>query len=743
MTMKPTRSGAVFVSFAVLVIGGDTCIAATGGVVRTGQTITVEAGGDLQRALNEARGGDTVVLPAGATFTGNFILPVRQGGGTATLTSSAISELPPDRRVTPADAGKMPQIVTPNAMPALSTAQGGGGWRVEGIRFTVGPRVYVYEVIRLGELDVKRLEDIPGDLVFDRVIVQGDPAIGGKRGIFVNSRSTAILNSYLSDFKSNFQDAQTIAVCSSPGPVEITNNYMESAGYGIIFGGCEVPLGIVPSDIVFTRNHLFKPLSWKQERWIVKNSFEIKTARRVRIEGNLFENNWAGGQAGYAIVLTPRADGRTASGERHTTVTDIDFINNIVRNSDAGVNITGSDDNGIGEGADIRIVNNLFDRVGGRLFQMLHGPKRVTISHNTSLTPGSAMIMSEGTAVGFVLTNNIFAHGSYGIFGSGLGSGKAALQTNFPGAVVAGNVLIGASAQSYPPDNFYPAKAEEIRFESSQPFRLSGDSPYKGRATDSRDPGVNIEVVEAAIAGVRAGPPPPVVDPTGFSGAADKRPGTLLVPGSAFVVTGSNLSACAAESATWPFSVRLCEAEVHVNGKPVPVSWAGPQALVGQLPPDLEPGKDASVTVVRQDAASDPVNIPGSQILAVYPVMYPAGGGELQQFVFVRVAGRLNSERAIAAGETGTLYTTGIGPVSTEVQPGEFAPALHRVELYINDTPQRVLAAGMPGDASWFHTVDFELNPDTRLRPDGDWVWLNVNGVESPRMRIRLASPQN
>jgi hypothetical protein len=35
----------------------------------------------------------------------------------------------------------------------------------------------------------------------------------------------------------------------------------------------------------------------------VKNLFEIKNAQRMLIEGNVFENNWAEGQGGSAIVL--------------------------------------------------------------------------------------------------------------------------------------------------------------------------------------------------------------------------------------------------------------------------------------------------------------------------------------------------------------------------------------------------------------------------------------------------------
>ncbi len=45
----------------------------------TGTTLTVAAGGNLQAALDQAQLGDTIVLEAGATFTGPFQLPRRYG----------------------------------------------------------------------------------------------------------------------------------------------------------------------------------------------------------------------------------------------------------------------------------------------------------------------------------------------------------------------------------------------------------------------------------------------------------------------------------------------------------------------------------------------------------------------------------------------------------------------------------------------------------------------------------------
>ena len=69
-------------------------------------TIVVRAGDNLQTALNTAQPGDVLMLDAGATFTGNFTLPVKSGASYITIRSSAADALLPATgvRITPAHA---------------------------------------------------------------------------------------------------------------------------------------------------------------------------------------------------------------------------------------------------------------------------------------------------------------------------------------------------------------------------------------------------------------------------------------------------------------------------------------------------------------------------------------------------------------------------------------------------------------------------------------------------------------
>src|SRR5215475_3267912 len=58
-----------------------------------GSTIYVRSGGNLQSAIDRAKPGDTIVLQAGASFVGTFVLPIKAGSEFITFQSSEIDKL--------------------------------------------------------------------------------------------------------------------------------------------------------------------------------------------------------------------------------------------------------------------------------------------------------------------------------------------------------------------------------------------------------------------------------------------------------------------------------------------------------------------------------------------------------------------------------------------------------------------------------------------------------------------------
>src|SRR5438552_3072215 len=483
----------------------------------TGRTLAVPAGGDLQAALNAAVGGVVIILQAGATFSGPFTLPIKSGTWWIIVrTSAADSTLPPPgTRITGAYAGPaLPKIVVGAGVGgALRTTSGAHHFRFIGIEFAPTPGAFVYSLIELGAGETSAAA-LPHDLIFDRCFIHGDPTVGGRRGIAMNSASTAVIDSALWGFTEVGADAQAIASWSGTGPFKIVNNYLEASGENVMFGG-DGPsiLNLVPADIEVRGNYFFKPLTWKVGdpsyagvAWTVKNLFELKNAQRVLLDGNIFEHNWVGAdQHGAAVLFTVR--NQTGSSP-WAIVADVTFTHNIVRHATGGIEILGRDYLFLSQQAQrLLIQNNLFDDIGGaqwagadrtgRLFQLSNGAADVIIDHNTAFQTENPLVASETTATiqpdtGFSFTNTITPNGPAGVTGPGTW-GNAILTLNLyaPGAVFVRNAPAGGAAATYPSDNFFPASLDLVGFLNlaGGDYHLAPSSPYKNTATDGRDPG--------------------------------------------------------------------------------------------------------------------------------------------------------------------------------------------------------------------------------------------------------------
>jgi hypothetical protein len=481
--------------------------------VSSRQTLIVRSGDDLQAALDRARPGDVISLEAGATFVGNFVLPATRGNATVTVRSAAPDHLLPgaSERMTPAYAPWLARLQSPNERPVLQTAPGARRWRL--LFLEIGPNATpASDLIRLGDGSAEQttLDNVPRDLEIDRCYIHGDPRVGQKRGIALNSGRTRIANSYFSDFKLVGQDTQAIAGWNGPGPYVIENNHLEAAGENVMFGGADPSIdGLVPSDITFRGNHVTKPLDWRRERWTVKNLFELKNAHRVLIEGNLFEHNWQAAQAGPAILFkSVNQDGRAAwSGVR-----DVMFRHNVVRHVAAAFNILGVDNHYPSETtSNIAIHHNLVVEVdravwgGSGAFILLgDGARVVSIEHNTVMQSGAAVAVYGPPTTGFVFRNNLVRFNNLGIKGDARASGNDTLTTFLPGAVVTGNVFAEAPANvQYPPGNQFPSRAvwvAQFRDYFAGDYSLLPTSAYRGAAADGSDLGVDVRRLSRALA---------------------------------------------------------------------------------------------------------------------------------------------------------------------------------------------------------------------------------------------------
>jgi hypothetical protein len=321
-------------------------------------TITVATAADLQNALVVARPADTGELAAGMTFGGNCTLPVKQGEAFITLQSSPDTRLPAQGvRIAPSNAPQLAKLRSPSGSPALQTAPGAHHWRIQLLEFQANAGGFG-DIVTLGDGSTAQtsLTQVPHDLIVDRCYIHGDPVVGQKRGIALNSASTTISDSYIAEMKAVGQDSQAINGWNGPGPFVISDNYLEAAGENLLFGGTDPSIqNLVPSDITIIGNTFSRPTSWRGQQWQIKNILELKNARRVRIAGNLLENNWAAAQVGFAVLFTVRnQDGRCP----WCQVAEVVFENNILQHSAAAISILGMDDSAKSEQTHAIVIRN-------------------------------------------------------------------------------------------------------------------------------------------------------------------------------------------------------------------------------------------------------------------------------------------------------------------------------------------------------------------------------------------------
>lgn len=480
-------------------------------IPNSGGTITVPSGGDLQAALDKAVSGDTIVLQAGATYRGHFVLRKKSGTAQVTIRSSASSSSLPAAgvRVTPSYASSMPKLKSTDSFPVLETDPGVpvSNYVIKTIEFEANnPQ---NDLIMLGHNDETQtaLWQVPSNIVLDRVYVHGTSTSTSKRGVSLNGKNLSVVNSYFADFHAVGQDTQDISIFNGPGPFDIENNYVGGATENFMSGGDDPRIpGLVPSNITFRRNYVTRPMSWKTSSWQIKNLFELKSANHVDVEYNVFENHWMQAQRGVAIVFTPRNQyGRAPQ----TVVANVTFANNVVRNVASGIAILGHDnDHPSQQTHNITIRNNVLTIRGaalggdGRFLNLDDGigsgADNVVADHNTVDNDGSSSVyLSSGAYTNFEFTNNLTFGGKYGIMSSA-GIGQPTITKYLPGSTILKNAIAGVSANLFPVGNDYPT-VTELRTEfvdfTTGDYRLDATSRYQNFGTDGNDLGADVTTV--------------------------------------------------------------------------------------------------------------------------------------------------------------------------------------------------------------------------------------------------------
>jgi hypothetical protein len=429
----------------------------------------------------------------------------------------------------------MPKLISWKGEGVIIADRGAHHYRLIGIEVQPSEGTYLHSLMLFGINRERTLEDQPHHIIVDRCYIHGDPKKGSRRGVALNGRHLAVVDSYVSDFKGVGEDTQAILGWGGAGPFKISNNYLEGAGENIMFGGGDpIIKDLVPSDIEVRGNHMAKPLRWKKNepgfegtQWTVKNLFELKNARRVLVEDNVFENNWADAQSGMAIVIKSSQDSCGTCTWQGTT--DVTFRYNMVKNSPRGFNLQAVDCTGQAcvdvHVQRVRAENNLFYNIGtynetgsdGFLMLLTHDLRDVAIRHNTFVgnipNRGTPLVMDygNGKARHLTITDNVFTSGvGYGIFYSGMKVGSESMRAMAGNSwTFARNVIGGVDPQYvslHPPGNWYAPTIAHIGFvdQEGHDFRLRAKSDFKQRGPGGTDPGADLNGLKKRLEGVVA-----------------------------------------------------------------------------------------------------------------------------------------------------------------------------------------------------------------------------------------------
>ena len=489
----------------------------------------------VQSAVNAANPGDTIVLQAGMTFVETVRLKYKPGSEYITIQSSAMHLLPPDgHRVNPSFAGQMPKIVPASfGEPAFYTeiTQNGAShhYKLIGLEITqnaANDMVYNLVAFGSGSDDQNALAKVAHHFVVDRCYIHGSENGEVRRGVGLNSRDTEIINSHISEIHQVGYDSQAICGWNGPGNYKIINNYLVAAAENIMFGGADPSIpNLVPADIEIRHNHVTKPMAWRDREpdWTVKNLLELKNARRVSIDRNLFENNWGfdygAAQNGNAIVFTVRNQDGNAP---WSTIEDVQFTNNIVRRAGSGVGVLTTDYTFPSQTMrNVKFDNNLFDQIGaadfggmGYLFGWSGAGDTSTaqnfeITNNTAFHPGMFILAEEGSRVnGLKVEGNI--HKEHILRDSAAGmtafNGLAGNTWTFRGNAMTIEQYYDYWSPQYPNSpanaNSYLRDFDNAQFvnRADGNYRLAPHSPLRNQGADGKNVGVDYTKLYTASA---------------------------------------------------------------------------------------------------------------------------------------------------------------------------------------------------------------------------------------------------
>jgi hypothetical protein len=480
-----------------------------------GTTVNVGSNpGDLQTAISAAinadgtHKGNTLVCPAGVTYHA-VTLPQTTGSGWTCIRSGSASLPAAGTRVAPSNAGAMFKVQSSGAINdarIMFVPNTTSGWRVIGMEGTHPNDNFTYALI---EIFGHRMS-------FERCYLHARPTQQMRRAIFsALAQDLQFWDSWISECKEVGSDSQTIYTRTCRR-VHIENCELQAASENVLID--DQGSGRPSQDVTVKRNHLFKPLTWRQYRpdkstnptwdginWNIKNLFEVKWCQRLLFEGNICENNWQGSQDGSAILL----NGHNIQADPTIACEDIMFRHNTVVNSTAFMSL--STFRPPNPPRRIAVLNNLAIGIVARGFMLLHRLEDVWIEHNTivpvdlvglpiDFSPRCAFYLgldSPGSFPRLTVKHNVVGASEYSLIPHNT---DVTLDQWIPDRSFAMNAIFGKMGQPRMTGVTYYPSAAAAGIDTTSGV-LTARSPLIKAAGDGTDIGVNVTELKGAQGG--------------------------------------------------------------------------------------------------------------------------------------------------------------------------------------------------------------------------------------------------
>lgn len=340
--------------------------------VSTPAVRVVKAGEDLQVALAL---GVPLELEA-ATWEGTYTLSSR-----ATLT------------------GRVGAKIHGLTGPALVIPPGMKGVTVSNLELTSDSN----EVVSVGENSVYQTtaSQAPTDILFAGVKI---PKHRGKRAFAIHGSVTLLNCEVLDCWDPAGQDSQAIYIGNTPGPIQITGGRYSAGSEVFLCGGDATKIPhVVPTGITVDGVEFFRPLSWQTDgvKRKVKNLFELKNGRSVRVVNCKFSGCWVDGQQGECFVLTPALDGAiTTPPLQSGEVLDVLIQDCTIADVSSGFNIQGRAYSAVTPNALTNLVVRRVSLVAskakyggrGQLALISGEPGTIVFENVTAITDGTSLI---------------------------------------------------------------------------------------------------------------------------------------------------------------------------------------------------------------------------------------------------------------------------------------------------------------------------------------------------------------